>query len=117
MAAARVLSCLAASSSSIVSAALALPDSAALAASISLLVTPLMAETTATHFPALAVSATICAARAIQAASPTDVPPNFITCRADFMNSRSYSWPAGLEALVQPYHSNGSADLSARRQA
>ena len=45
----------------------------------SLLVTPLIAETTATTGPSREASFTICATRAMQDASPTDVPPNFIT--------------------------------------
>jgi hypothetical protein len=47
-------------------------------------VTPLIAETTETTAFARAASATICAARAMQAASPTEVPPNFITCNFVF---------------------------------
>src|SRR5208337_1246763 len=52
------------------------------------LVTPLMAETTATHGVFRAAAATICAALAMQEASPTEVPPNFMTCKRDFMTLR-----------------------------
>jgi len=47
-----------------------------------------MAETTATHGTFLAAAATICAALAMHEASPTDVPPNFMTCKRDFMALR-----------------------------
>src|SRR5580704_12767773 len=47
-----------------------------------------MAETTATTGPSLEASATIFATRWIHAASPTDVPPNFITCRGLFIFKR-----------------------------
>ena len=52
---------------------------ARLAESISRFVTPLIADTTTTTRMPFALEATICAARAMQVASPTDVPPNFIT--------------------------------------
>src|SRR5215472_6156543 len=83
--AASAASYLAESSSRMASAAGASPDCAIFAASISRLVTPLMAETTATQFPARARAAMIWAARRIHAASPTEVPPNFMTCKADFI--------------------------------
>ena len=57
------------------------PASARRAASMSRLVTPLMAETTTTTEPSAAADFTIAAERAMQAASPTEVPPNFITRR------------------------------------
>src|SRR5258708_4752618 len=58
------------------------------AASTNRLVTPLIAETTATTAFSRAACATICAARAMHDASPTDVPPNFITCTCDFICDR-----------------------------
>jgi hypothetical protein len=47
-------------------------------------VTPLIAETTATTAFSRAACATICAARVMHEALPTDVPPNFITCNFNF---------------------------------
>jgi len=49
------------------------------------LVTPLIAETTATMGPSAAAPLTIFATRAMHEASPTDVPPNFITRNGFFM--------------------------------
>ena len=68
-------------------ASLALPDCAFLAASMRRFVTPLIADTTATQLRPFAPSAMICAVLAIHNASPTDVPPNFITCNCAFMFS------------------------------
>jgi hypothetical protein len=45
-----------------------------------------MAETTATQRSSRAASTTIFAARLMQDASPTDVPPNFITCNLFFIS-------------------------------
>jgi hypothetical protein len=45
------------------------------------LVTPLIADTTVKTSPRLAAEAVISAAARMRAASPTDVPPNFITLR------------------------------------
>lgn len=69
----------------IASACACSPASDRVAASISWFVTPLIAETTATIGPSRAASFTICATRAIHAASPTDVPPNFITRKCFFI--------------------------------
>src|SRR5579862_8038011 len=44
-----------------------------------------MAETTTTMGPSRDASLTICATRPIHAASPTDVPPNFITRNGFFI--------------------------------
>jgi hypothetical protein len=52
---------------------------------MSRLVTPPIAETTATTAASLEAAATISAARLIHAASPTDVPPNFITRIVSFV--------------------------------
>src|SRR5579862_4124746 len=57
------------------------PCSAAWAAETRRLVTPDMAETTATTGRWAAVDLTMAAARAMQLASPTEVPPNFMTWR------------------------------------
>jgi hypothetical protein len=45
-----------------------------------------MADTTATQPLCRAPSAMIFAVRAMQDASPTDVPPNFITCNRVFIS-------------------------------
>src|ERR1700730_6572175 len=65
------------------------------------LVTPLMADTTTTQGFSLAALAMICALRAIHVASPTDVPPNFITCSAEFI-------PASLTCLTVFYSGSRS---------
>jgi hypothetical protein len=62
------------------------PACAFFAASINRFVTPLMAETTAMQPLSFAAFAIICAVLAMQAASPTDVPPNFITCSRGFIS-------------------------------
>jgi hypothetical protein len=46
-----------------------------------------MAETTATQPLSVAAFAIICAVLAMHDASPTDVPPNFITCSRGFISS------------------------------
>jgi hypothetical protein len=48
-------------------------------------VTPVIAETTTTTPLSRAACATICAAREMHDASPTEVPPNFITRNLDFI--------------------------------
>ena len=73
------------------------PASAWRAASISRLVTPLMAETTTTTGRDPAAALTISAARRMQLASPTDVPPNFITHKEDFHPL----WPSRILLLLQ----------------
>src|SRR5229473_2960790 len=65
--------------------------------SFSALVTPLIAETTAATAFSCAACATICAARVMHEASPTDVPPNFITCTFDFIFTLSPPAQAGRE--------------------
>jgi phosphosulfolactate phosphohydrolase-like enzyme len=67
-----------------VAPAFASPPAACVAASTNRFVTPLIAETTATTAFSRAACATICAARAMHEALPTEVPPNFITCNFDF---------------------------------
>ena len=62
--------------------------SARFAASINLFVTPPIADTTTTIGPSRDASFTICATRPMHAASPTDVPPNFITRNGFFIFSR-----------------------------
>ena len=52
---------------------------------IASLVTPLIAETTTTTGRCAAAERTMAAARRMQSASPTEVPPNFITWRAGFI--------------------------------
>src|ERR1700683_941119 len=59
------------------------PASARVVAETRRFVTPLIAETTTTTAPSRDASRTIWATRAMQAASPTEVPPNFMT-RNDF---------------------------------
>src|SRR5580765_6640563 len=49
------------------------------------LVTPLMAETTTATGNCFDALATIVAERRMQEASPTEVPPNFITCSFEFI--------------------------------
>jgi hypothetical protein len=60
------------------------------------LVTPLIADTTTTQELSLAALATICAVRAIHVASPTDVPPNFITCSAELIPASLTFFDCGL---------------------
>src|SRR5215469_8020090 len=48
-----------------------------------------MADPTATQRPSAAPLTMICAVRAIQAASPTDVPPNFMTRSRVFISVRT----------------------------
>jgi hypothetical protein len=81
--------------------ALPSPPAACFAASTSLFVTPLIAETTATTAFSRAACTTICAARAMHAASPKDVPPNFITCNFDFIRILSLPARAGRLAARQ----------------
>jgi hypothetical protein len=50
------------------------------------LVTPLIADTTATIGPSAAAPFRILATRPMHEASPTDVPPNFITRSGFFMS-------------------------------
>jgi hypothetical protein len=57
--------------------------SARLAAWIRRLVMPLMAETTTATGVAVACDLTMSAARRTQSASPTEVPPNFMTQREE----------------------------------
>ena len=68
------------------------PASAFFAASINRLVTPLIAETTATQPPSFAAFAIIWAVLAMHDASPTDVPPNFITCKRAFISVPATLW-------------------------
>src|SRR5689334_22184329 len=60
---------------------------------MSRLVTPLMAETTTATEPLAAADLTISAARPIQSASPTEVPPNFITQRGGITNAPAQELP------------------------
>src|SRR5690348_8833989 len=60
---------------------------------MSRLVTPLMAETTTTTEPSDAAVLTIAAAREMQEASPTEVPPNFITQRGAITNAPARELP------------------------
>src|SRR5436853_3368340 len=85
------------------------PACAFFAASISRLVTPLIAETTATQPFSFAALAIICAALAMQAASPTDVPPNFITCKRAFIPSQLHR---GFDSPVRykPHHSDHNVE-------
>jgi len=82
-----VASCCCRSASTTAAASPAFPVCAFFAASISRFVTPLIAETTTTQLFSLAACAIICAVRAMHEASPTDVPPNFITCNLGFISS------------------------------
>src|SRR5215470_11507682 len=52
------------------------------------MVTPLMADTTTTIELSREAWRTICATRAMQPASPTEVPPNFITRSGLFIEAR-----------------------------
>src|SRR3984957_2138363 len=61
------------------------PASARVAASIRRLVTPLIAETTTKIEWSREASFTISHTRAMQDASPTEVPPNFMTCSCFFI--------------------------------
>src|SRR5207302_6533872 len=61
-----------------------------------------MAETTATQRNSLAAFTMIFAARVMQDASPTDVPPNFMTCNDFFI---WLFWRAGALLRPSPLHS------------
>jgi hypothetical protein len=65
------------------------PASEKVAASIKRFVTPVIAETTTTTEDSRAAAAQIWAVRAMQGASPTEVPPNFITTSLDFNLDRA----------------------------
>src|SRR5207248_194333 len=58
-------------------------------------------------------SATICAARAMQEASPTDVPPNFMTCTFAFISPHPYPRISTHLQLVNLTH-HGHSGLSLR---
>src|ERR1700751_1981615 len=65
------------------------PASEKVAASIRRFGTPLIADTTTTTESSRAAVAQICAVRAMQEASPTEVPPNFMTTSLDFILDRA----------------------------
>jgi hypothetical protein len=84
------------------------------AASIKRSVTPLIAETTTTTALSRAALAEISAARAMQEASPTDVPPNFMTTSVEFM----LIMPAGpIEVADRPYKKTAQRKLYTRETA
>src|SRR5580693_6663930 len=84
------------------------PCSALWAAETRRLVTPDMAETTATTGRWAAVERMIAAARAMQLASPTEVPPNFMTWRAEGIFLEIFAWGDGRrEERVQGVFAGG----------
>src|SRR5690348_4162878 len=68
-----------------------------------------MAETTATTALFRDASARIFATRLMQAASPTDVPPNFITCKGLFIFSRIRRNSIGKWLENRPSASKGAS--------